>query len=366
MSTLHADNTNHGDVTPELLRHHGDTEATPGLIDLAVNVRRPQPPRWLAEVLRRHIDDLARYPNPTSARHAVARMHGRDINEVLLTAGAAEAFVLISRALKPAHAVVVHPQFTEPEAALTAAGVHVDRLLLDPNDGFQLHPEQVPTSADLVIVGNPTNPTSILHSARAIRQIAKPGRIVVVDEAFMDAVAGPSESLAEDRHTPGMLVLRSLTKTWGLAGLRVGYALGAPDVLGSLSEAQPLWPVSTLALAAAEACCSEQAQHQVRDEATRITADSAYLTRRLDTLPGLVRYGTPRGPFVLTRTPHAHGVREHLRNRGIAVRRGDTFPGLGPDWLRIAVKDRETTDLLVSTLADILIGGDSHLAKAGR
>ncbi|OEV21637.1 aminotransferase, partial [Streptomyces nanshensis] len=75
---------------------------------------------------------------------------------VLLTAGAAEAFVLLARALPARRPVVVHPQFTEPEAALRDAGHRVERVLLRPEDGFRLTAGAVPEAADLVVVGNPT------------------------------------------------------------------------------------------------------------------------------------------------------------------------------------------------------------------
>ncbi|NEE06207.1 aminotransferase class I/II-fold pyridoxal phosphate-dependent enzyme, partial [Streptomyces sp. SID7499] len=103
---------------------------------------------------------------------------------------AAEAFVLIARALPARRPVVVHPQFTEPEAALRAAGHGVGRVLLRAEDGFRLDPQTVPEEADLVVIGNPTNPTSVLHPAALLERLARPGRTLVVDEAFMDVVPG--------------------------------------------------------------------------------------------------------------------------------------------------------------------------------
>jgi histidinol-phosphate aminotransferase len=338
--------------TGEHLRHHGDREASPGLLDLAVNVRLARPPRWLRATLSAEITLLARYPDPAPARMTVARRHDRAADEVLLTAGAAEAFVLVARALQPAHAVVVHPQFTEPEAALLAAGHRVDRIVLDPADGFVLDPARIPATADLVIVGNPTNPTSVLHPAAVLRSLARPGRVLVVDEAFMDAVPGEPETLTAARDVPGLLVVRSLTKTWGLAGLRVGYLLGAPPLLALLQRAQPLWPVSSLALAAAQACSSGRAQSEVQARARRIAADTGYLLRGLAAVEQVRVHGVARGPFVLIETPGADQLRLMLRDRGIAVRRGDTFPGLGPDWLRIAVKEPAVSDSFVATLTD--------------
>ncbi|MFJ9411923.1 Rv2231c family pyridoxal phosphate-dependent protein CobC [Streptomyces sp. NPDC101393] len=339
------------------LRHHGDAEvrgADGSLTDLAVNVRDHTPPAWLKARIAASLDGLAAYPDGRAARAAVAARHGLPVERVLLTAGAAEAFVLIARAVRARRPVVVHPQFTEPEAALADAGHTVERVLLSERDGFRLDPRAVPEDADLVVIGNPTNPTSVLHSADALAGLARPGRTLVVDEAFMDAVPGERASLAGRTDLPGLVVLRSLTKTWGLAGLRIGYVLAAEDTVAALERAQPLWPVSSPALAAAQACCEPAALAEAATAALEIAGDRTHL------LAGLAKFAEIRvvrpatGPFVLIRLPDAGAVRAGLRARGFALRRGDTFPGLGPDWLRLAVRDRATTDRLLAALTEVL------------
>ena len=349
-------------MADEELDHHGDAELAPGLVDLAVNIRRDPLPDWLARPVATALANLASYPDQSAARAAVARRHARPSDEVLLTSGAAEAFVLLARALigvrRP---VVVHPQFTEPELALRQAGHRVGRVILTEADGFRLDPALVPADADLVLLGNPTNPTSVLHPAATVRELARPGRVLVVDEAFADSTYAPGapgepESLAGCRDLPGLVVIRSLTKTWGLAGLRVGYLLGAPDLLARLAAAQPLWAVSTPALAAAEACAAARAVAAERDYAVRLAADREHLVRRLRELPGVTVPGEPASAFVPLRVAGADRVRLALRARGYAVRRGDTFPGLGADWLRVAVRDTATTDSFVSVLSDVLRG----------
>jgi histidinol-phosphate aminotransferase len=213
------------------LSHHGDVDLVPGLVDLAVNVRSGGTPGWLAALIRG--SDLAAYPDPREAVAAVAARHGRAADEVLLTTGAADALVLLARALRPRRAVVVHPQFTEPEAALRAAGHQVDRVLLP--FPFTFDPAPVPADADLVFIGNPTNPTSVAHPRAALLGLVRPGRIVVIDEAF-----------AVDT--------------------------GIAD------------------------------------------------------------------------------IRDRLLRQGFAVRRGDTFPGLGPGWIRVAVRDTGTSDRFSTAL----------------
>lgn len=330
------------------LSFHGDQETGDGLVDLAVNVRVPRPPAWLLERITASLGGLAGYPDATRATAAVAAAHRRPPEQVLLTAGAAEAFVLLARALTPRRAVVVHPQFTEPEAALIAAGHEVERLILRPENGFEFDPAAVPEDADLVIVGNPTNPTSVLHPANALAGLARPGRILVVDEAFMDAIPGEPESLAEYNDLPGLVVIRSLTKTWGLAGLRIGYLLAAPEIVERLRAAQPHWPVSTPALAAALACVEPRAQAEALELARAAESDRRYLESRLAALPGVTLPARSRAPFVLVRAAGGERIRTILRERGFALRRADTFPGLGPDWFRIAVRGKPVTDALVA------------------
>ena len=331
-----------------LLRHHGDVDAEPGLLDFAVNVRAERPPDWLRARLADALDRLGRYPSNAddlAARTAVAARHATTPDRVLVLAGSAEAFSLLPT-LRPRLAVVVHPSFTEPEAALRQAGVPVHRVLLSEADGFRLRPDLVPPEADLVVLGNPTNPTSVLHPADAIRSLVRPGRLVVVDEAFLDAVPGEPE-----RSTgPGVLVLRSLTKTWSLAGLRAGYALGEPEVLTALAAHRPQWPVSSLVLEAVTACSRPAAVADAAAEAALLAGYRDDLAKKLAELPGVHVCGQAMAPFLLLRIEEGERVRHRLRERGIAVRRGDTFPGLTTDHVRIAVRAPEVSDVLLAAL----------------
>ena len=341
------------------LHHHGDAEVADDLVDLAVNVRLAAPPGWLATRIAATVADLASYPRPAAAIEAVAARHQRPRAQVLPTAGAAEAFSLLARALtggsiRSAHPVVVHPQFTEPEAALLAAGHRVQRVILSAADGFALHRSQIPDETDVLVIGNPTNPTGTLHPAALLREFLRPGRIVVIDEAFMDAVPGEAESLA-DAHLPGLVVLRSLTKTWGIAGLRAGYAVGDSKVLAAMRAQQPPWSVSTPALAAIVACLAPAAVDEAAQASKALAAHRKVLVDGLAEL-GLPVVGTPSTPFVLVDTSgkgHVGSLREWLREHGFAVRRGDTFPGLGPDWIRIAVREPAVSRKLLEILATL-------------
>jgi histidinol-phosphate aminotransferase len=319
------------------------------MLDFAVNVRSAAPPAWLVERLRERLADLGRYPSAVDeqrAKDAVAARHGRRPAEVALLAGAAEGFALLAN-LEPTLAALIAPSFTEPEAALTAAGVALRHVVLPPP--YSLGDADVPEDADLVVVGNPTNPTSVLHGRDQILALRRPGRIVVVDEAFADAVPGELESLA-GLALPDVVVVRSLTKTWALAGLRVGYALGAPDVLNRLTARRAHWPLGTVQLEAIAACSTPKAVAEADVGARRLAELRAEMVAGLTAVGCQVVDGC--APFVLFTVPDAELLRKRLDAKGIAVRRCDTFVGLDGQFLRAAV--RADWRVLVDAVAEVL------------
>jgi histidinol-phosphate aminotransferase len=319
------------------------------MLDFAVNVRAQAPPAWLLDRLTARLADLGRYPSRAdehAAAQAVASRHGRDENEVALLAGGTEGFALLPN-LGPRLAAVIAPSFTEPDAALAAAGIPVGHVVLAPP--FGLDDAAVPDEADLIVVGNPTNPTSVLHSSDDILGLRRPGRIVVVDEAFADAIPAERESLAS-QPLPDVLVLRSLTKTWSLPGLRVGYALGAPELLRRLTATRPHWPLGTLQLEALIACNQPDAVAEAQEQAERMVATRAEMAAALTAAGARVVDGN--APFVLFGVADAQLVRKHLAANGIAIRRCDTFVGLDGEYLRAAVRPEWPT--LVSALQEIL------------
>jgi histidinol-phosphate aminotransferase len=239
-------------------------------------------------------------------------------------------------------------------------------VLTDAGDGHRLRPDAVPAEADLVVVGNPTNPTGVLHPADAVRALCAPGRVVLVDEAFADAVPGEPESLAGDERT-GLLVFRSLTKTWALAGLRAGYALGAPQLLARLAAPRPPWPVSTPAIEAVLACSEPDAVAEAHRAALRIAEWRRHQASALAAVPGITAL-PGQAPYLLLRLPAGQGerVRAALRDAGVAVRRGDTFPGLGPDHIRVAVRAPAHVERLAAALSDALAEAAAGAGGPGR
>jgi cobyrinic acid a,c-diamide synthase len=337
------------------LRHHGDVEADGTVRDFAVNTYPGPRPGWLDRALHDAVDDAATYPDPEPARAAIARRHHRPGDEILPTAGAAEAFALLARLRCWHKPVAVHPQFTEPHAALDHAGYTVTTVGCRADDDFCIDPAAVPGDADLVIIGNPTNPTGRLHPADSIRKLQRPGRVLVVDEAFMDAVPAQTETLVGQRLT-GCLVLRSLTKHWSIPGVRAGYVAGDPAVVGALARIQPPWSVSTAAIAAMVATTSVQARADEQQRALELVRWRESLEEGLTARQ--IAYVNSAAPYVLARP--GTGVHDALRKRGIAVRRADTFPGLDGSWVRIAARPPEVARRLFAALDQVKIAQPTH------
>jgi histidinol-phosphate/aromatic aminotransferase/cobyric acid decarboxylase-like protein/adenosyl cobinamide kinase/adenosyl cobinamide phosphate guanylyltransferase len=337
----------------EDLRHHGDTLVRPGDTDHAVNVLAGGPPAWLREALRRALEeDVSTYPREAEAVAALAALHGRAPAEIVPTNGAAQALWLLPAALRPRLAACVHPGFTETEAALRAHGIPVARVLRDPEAGFALDPAAVPEAADLVVVGNPASPTGTLDPAGALLALRRPGRTIVVDEAFMDLVPGEPASLVREP-LADVIVTRSLTKSLAIPGLRAGYAVAAAPLADRLRAVRPPWSCNALALAALLAMA--QRPDALEAAAARAQAERADLETRLAQVPGL-RTWPAAANYVLVRVAGGAAVAARLRDAGIAVRPAGSFPGLTADDLRITARGPRDNARLAGVLAQAVAG----------
>jgi histidinol-phosphate/aromatic aminotransferase/cobyric acid decarboxylase-like protein len=336
----------------EVLRVHGDRQVPDGCIDLAVNVLEEPRPAWLDAALRAALDEIGGYPSDDGARTAVALSLGRAAPEVALLNGAAEGFWLLPSVLRPRLAACVRPEFTEGEAALRRAGVPVVGIERSARAGWRLEAAAVPDEADLVLLGRPGNPTGVVDPVEVIASLCRPDRHVVVDEAFVELADGVGSLVDRVGELPGLVVLRSLTKVWALAGLRVGVLVAAPEVVADVEAARQPWPVNRLALAAAEACASAEAAAEAGRRAGRVAADRAVLVAALRAVGG-VSVWEGAANYVLVRTP-LPDLRERLLDAGFAVRRGDTFPGLDATYLRVAVRTPDVSQALADAITRIL------------
>jgi len=168
----------------------------------------------------------------------------------------------------------------------------------------------------------------------------------------MALTPGEAVSLAGRRDLPGLVVVRSLTKLWGLAGLRAGYVLAPEEIATALRAARQPWSVNTLACAALAAWAREGAAH-ARRLVGQVAAAREQLAAALGALPG-VRVWPSAANFLLLRVPDGPAVQTALAARGVAVRPCQTFPGLTRDHLRAAVRDPADNQRLVDALREVL------------
>ena len=184
----------------------------------------------------------------------------------------------------------------------------------------------MPEEADLVVVGNPASPSGTLDPAAALLALRRPGRVVVVDEAFMDLVPGEPGSLVRER-LDDVIVVRSLTKALAIPGLRAGYAVAAPRRSPTrLRAVRPPWSANALALAALAAAARRR--HALAAIAERAAAERDDLAARLAAIDG-VRTWPSAANFCLVEVADGPALVAALRERGIAVRPAASFPGLG-------------------------------------
>ncbi|MAS07906.1 MAG: threonine-phosphate decarboxylase [Ahrensia sp.] len=232
-------------------------------------------------------------------------------------------------------AAIVSPTYGEYEHALRMTGVHVDLPGDLPAD---------PDGTDLLIVGQPNNPDGRTWPVGKILPFAQARRVAVVDEAFADVA--PDCSLVSETGRHGLLVLRSFGKFFGLAGLRLGFAIGDPDVVSGLAQMIGPWAVSGPALAIGARALRDE--HWITETRSRLAGDSGKLATLLER-QGMRIVGRT-DLFVTAHHPSAHDLAEKLAGRHILVRVFDHETG----WIRFGLPSGEGAfERLNSALAEI-------------
>jgi cobalamin biosynthesis protein CobC len=247
---------------------------------------------------------------------------------------------LVAALARPGRATVLGPTYAEHARVAALAG----HAVCDVDNIRDL------ASADLAVVVNPNNPDgrivgrdALLGLAERLAQRATPG-LLVVDEAFMDG--GPSDaSLVAEAARPNLIVLRSFGKFFGLAGVRLGFAIGSPDIARRLRVALGPWAVSGPALAVGVAALADV------NWTVSMRAQLAAAARRLDGMLTKANLGILGGTslFRLVHTPAAAELFDHLGRTGIYVRRFAEQP----NWLRFGLPGDE---LASQRLQDALAG----------
>jgi histidinol-phosphate aminotransferase len=301
---------------------------------------------------------INRYPDPTAPGLNRALRDSMGIPDslgVLIGNGSDEVLQIISLALARPGARVLAPEptFVMYRMAAIAAGMRYRGVALRADftldEAALLEAIRVEQPA-LVWLAYPNNPTGNLFAREAILRIvaASPG-LVVVDEAYY-AFSGGASLLDEVGLHPNLLLVRTVSKL-GLAGLRVGLAIGTRDWIEQLEKLRPPYNVNALSMAAAELILGHP--EVLEEQTASIVAQRARLESALDALPGARRFPSAAN-FILVRVPDGPAAFEALKARGILVR---TFHGSHPllaHCLRLTVGTAEENARLIEALASVL------------
>jgi len=324
---------------------HGSSDAD-GVLDLSANIN-PRAPDGSRAVYEAAFDGADSYPNDgyPEFRSAAASYVGCDADRVVPTAGGLAAIRLaVGVAVRPGDSVLVpYPSFGEYAREAELAGADP---VFAPQTALL---EQDPTDHAMAVVCTPNNPTGDLYPAADLAafadRCADAGTVLLADEAFLgftdrDSLAGRT----------GVVVARSLTKLFGLPGLRAGFAVATDDLLERLQTARPAWSVGGPAAAVGAHAMRDEAF--VADTRERVAREREYLregltARGLDVRPSAA-------PFLccdVGRDPT--DLLSACRERDVVLRDATTFRGLD-GHVRVAVRGREASDRLLAVLDEVL------------
>jgi len=337
------------------------------VLDFSADLNPMGPPPNFKELLEAGCESVRWYPDPDylEFREAAAGALGIDPANVLPGNGTADLIHLISRLYARSQAVVVAPTFTEYERAVAADGGHPMPWLLKEENGFappDLNESFPLEGSRLLFVCNPNNPTGTLWSRErlvALLELCRnAGITVVVDEAYLDLIedAAGASAVSFIHRFPQLIVLRSLTKSFAVPGLRAGYLVAAEPMVGRLKSVQPPWSMNALSAALATGWIQRP---EILAEARQALKEfRSTLWEGLKRIPGLRPFPSKANFFLCRITDPAwtnDRLAECLRRKGILIRICDDFTGLAPGrFIRLAVRRPEENERLLNVLKDCL------------
>jgi threonine-phosphate decarboxylase len=337
------------------------------LIDFSSNINPIGPSKKVLDAIRGGLWRLSFYPqtNADKLRAVIAERHkGLTLDNVIITNGSSELIHLFATVFieNGSSAILPIPTFSEYESAVLKAGGRVKYVRPKGDLGIDVEAVLNRITDDCtVIICNPNNPTGRLTDPQDLREIihaaAEHGAPLLLDEAFMDFVRDQDDySLAEEVSEYGnLLILRSLTKFYGLAGLRIGYGLASGEIIRILHNAKIPWNVNCLAQIAAEAALTDRGYaEKVR---RLISMERRFMMRELRKNRALRVYDSAAN-FILLDTRGAGLTGREIAEEGLAeglmIRDCGSFKGLDDYYIRIAIKTRSQNLALLRFLNSLV------------
>ncbi|MDX8401722.1 MAG: histidinol-phosphate transaminase [Mariprofundaceae bacterium] len=341
-----------GKPVARLLREKGIRDA----VKLASNENPYGPSPAALDAARAALAGVHRYPDgdAPALREALAARHGVSPDAIVIGNGSNEVLELVIRAFAGPGDEVVYSRRGFIVYALAAQAAGARGVAVPEQDGLTHDLEAMAAAVNartkVVAIANPNNPTGAMHPAAAIRAFLDrlPRDVVVIlDEAYHEYVADDAAQDAALAH-PGLVVCRTFSKAFGLAGLRVGYGVADPALVAVLHRFREPFNVNLVAQAAARAALDDM--DWVRERVARTLTERARLEAALAGM-GLLG-GASKGNFVLLRDARAASIAAALEDAGVIVR--PLAPYGMADWLRISVGRPEENDRLLDALARLV------------
>lgn len=338
--------------------HGGDIYDGKIELDFSANTNPFGTPESVLDAARSALARAHEYPDPYCRElvQAIAQFESVPKHSILCGNGSAELIYSFCRAVRPASAVMPAPTFSEYAEGLAQTGCKIGRYALDPNNDFDLDEGFLDYLAEFrpeaVFLCNPNNPTGRVIGLSFLEEIldfcGANGARLFVDECFLDLTddgVSMKDLLADNSH---LFILKGFTKSYGMAGLRLGYCLSSDrKLLTAMSQNGQPWNVSTPAQAAGIAALRESGF--LRRTKELIRSERARLTESLEALG--FRALRSSANYILFRGEP--GLDAALLARGIAIRNCENYCGLGPGWYRIAVRLPEENGRLIAAMREI-------------
>ncbi len=311
----------------------------------------PPSPRVIEAIKAAADDSLRLYPSHSAAlaREAIAKRFAVEPHHVALGNGADELIDMCFRAFAAAGDRVA---FSAPTYPVLEPLCRIHETVPAPHrsdESFHWDDRFAYDPAPLKFVVNPNSPTGTWADPAAVEKVVEVSRgVVVLDEAYVDFA--PFDLLALQRRYRNLLVLRTFSKSYALAGMRIGYAIGSADLIGALGAVKDSYNLDRLAIVAAAAAIEDEEHH--RKIVDFVVSEREWLTDRLREQG--FEISPSQANFVFVKPPRISGasVADALREQLILVRRYDLEPIAG--WLRITIGTRPQHERLLGALKEIL------------
>ena len=338
--------------------HGGDVYDGEIQLDFSANTNPYGTPRGVLDAMSAVLTRVHQYPDSYCRElvDAISEFEGVPKDWILCGSGAAELIYSYCEALRPETAMELAPTFSEYALALERVGCRVERYSLKKENHFSLTEEFLPVLArirpDVLFLCNPNNPTGQVIGLPLLEKILnlchRQGTALFVDECFLDLSDDGVSLKARLGDHPKLFLLKAFTKSYGMAGVRLGYCLCSdPALLEKMSHTVQPWNVSTLAQAAGVAALQERAFLQ--KTRVLIPVERQWLKGQLEALGFWVC--PSRANYLLFQG--RPDLREQLRKQGIAIRSCGNYHGLEQGWYRIAVRLHEENERLIQAMKEV-------------